>query len=162
MAAHRPLIIDAGEVKRLPAGDTLTVPFSELIETSLVNDNAGSVVICAPVYIAAAGHFDKAKADAAGTSKVIGLVSDSSGAILTTATGTVGTDGLFTATTGQWDAVTGQTGGLTANTDYYLDAATAGKLTITAPTTTGQYVVYVGRAISTTDMKIEIARRILL
>jgi hypothetical protein len=68
----------------------------------------------------------------------------------------------LTATTGQWDAVTGGSGGLVANTVYYLDAATAGKLTATAPTTAGQYVVEVGMALSTTELLIKTRTPILL
>ena len=52
--------------------------------------------------------------------------------------GVIATGGPLTASTAQWDAITGQVGGLTPNTRYYLDPTTAGKLTITAPITAGQ------------------------
>jgi hypothetical protein len=68
----------------------------------------------------------------------------------------VATDGVLSGTTAQWDAVTGQTGGLTAGVDYFLSAATAGRVTTTPPATAGQYNVYVGRAKSTTDMHLDI------
>jgi hypothetical protein len=45
---------------------------------------------------------------------------------------------------------------------YWLDAATAGKLSPTAPTVVGQYIVEVGIALSTTELKINIQRDILL
>jgi hypothetical protein len=51
--------------------------------------------------------------------------------------------------------VTGQVGGLTPNSTYYLSAATAGALTTTAPSTAGQFVYRVGKAISTTQMDID-------
>jgi hypothetical protein len=127
---------------------------------SLTNANAGTIVIGAPVYASAAGQVDKARANASGTASVVGLVYDAS--ILTTAAGLIQTDGVVTATTGQWDAVAGTSGGLTFNTKYYLSAATAGLLTATAPTTVGQYVCQVGIALSTTQMKLSIESTILL
>lgn len=156
MATRIPLVIVNGQIEQLQTGDTISLPeyFSG------VNDNAGAIVIGAPIYAAAAGHYDKARANAAGTKDVVGL------AVLATVAsgGTIygQSDGLFTATTAQWDAVTGETGGLTFNTIYYLDPATAGKLTATPTTTTGQYVCKVLKAISTTEAIIEIGQTILL
>lgn len=161
MAQRKPLVIVNGEIQQLQAGDDLNVPISGVIEVSLTNDEASPVVICAPVYSDANDGFKKAKADALGTSVVVGLVSQSP-SISNGASGTVGTSGILTATTAQWDAVTGQSGGLTFNTRYYLDPTTAGKITTTAPTTVGQSVVEIGVAISTTELKISIQKRILL
>lgn len=124
----------------------------KLIVGSQTNDNAGSVVIGAPVYSTAADHFDKAKANALSTSRVYGLVADTS--ISTTSAGNVCVGGILSATTAQWDAITGQTGGLTFNSKYYLDASTAGKLTTTAPSASTNIVVSVGLAISTTEMRL--------
>jgi hypothetical protein len=126
----------------------------------LTNDNAGTLVIGMAVYVKSDGDMDKAQADAAGTTELLGLVADTT--ILTTADGDVQADGFLEATTGQWDAVTGDVGGLTAGGIYYLDPDTAGLLTSTAPTTVGQYVVRVGQAISTTVMNIRIEQPILL
>jgi len=58
--------------------------------------------------------------------------------------------------------VTGETGGLTPGAVYYLDPDTPGNLTQTAPTTTGDFVVRVGRAISATAMEISVSQPILL
>lgn len=160
MALRKPIVLVNGEYQVLQSNDDLNVPLSGAILLTLVNDNAGSIVIGTPVYIAAAGHVDKAKADASGTSKTIGLVEDTS--IATAASGSVAVDGILAATTGQWDAVTGDVGGLTAGSNYFLDPSTAGKITKTAPTTTGQYVQCIGHALSTTEMKIEICPRTLL
>jgi hypothetical protein len=71
-------------------------------------------------------------------------------------------DGFLTATTGQWDAVTGQTGGLTPGALYYLSVATAGKLTLTATETVGEFVERVGKAVSTTRMEVTVMPRIKL
>ncbi len=127
---------------------------------SFVNDNAGSIVIGAPVYVKSNGNVDLAEANATATTLVVGLVHDTS--IATTVSGLVTVEGVVTATTAQWDAVTGQVGGLTAGSVYYLDPATAGMLTVTAPSTTGQYVATVGLAMSATKMKITIQPTILL
>jgi hypothetical protein len=126
----------------------------------MTNDNAGSIVICQAVYTKANGNVDLAKADASGTKEVLGLVHDA--LILTTESGNILVDGVLTATTGQWDTVTGGSGGLTPGAIYYLSAATAGRLTSTAPTTVGQYVVRVGRALSATKMDMMIMAPILL
>jgi hypothetical protein len=127
---------------------------------TLTNGNAGSIVICTPVYISSNNTVDKGKADNSGTKKIIGLVNQAS--IASGASGLIKIMGTFTATTGQWDAVAGTTGGLTANTKYYLSAGTAGLLTATPPSVVGQYVIAVGTAISTTELNINIELSILL
>jgi hypothetical protein len=78
------------------------------------------------------------------------------------ATGPVRSGGVLAATTAQWDAVAGTTGGMARGTYYYLDPATAGKLTATAPSTAGQFVVEVGLALSTTELLIRPRPPILL
>lgn len=158
MATRIPLVIVNGQIEQLQAGDTLDIRAEQV---QLTNDEATPVVIGAPVYSDANGGFKKARANAVSTSKVVGLVGQSP-SIANGVAGAVTLDGIQTATTAEWDAVTGQVGGLTFNTLYYLDPATGGKLTITAPTTVGQLVVEVGRALSTTDMKINIQQSILL
>jgi hypothetical protein len=127
---------------------------------SLNNSNVGSIVIGTPVYSPSAGNFDKAEANAGTTVEVIGLAADTS--ISASTSGNIQTSGVVTATTGQWDAVAGTSGGLTAGTVYYLDPATAGKLTSTAPSTPGQYLVRVGKALSTTQLELAISQPILL
>jgi hypothetical protein len=160
MAVRKPLVIVAGEIQQLQSGDTIDVPVSGGNVVTADNDNAGSVVIGAPVYVSSAGGVDKARANAIGTKDVVGLMRD-----VTTATGASGqvqTDGVLAASTAQWDAVAGTTGGLTAGARMFLDAATAGKITATAPSTTGQYVVSIGIALSTTELLVDIEQPILL
>lgn len=157
----KPLVIYSGEIAQLQAGDSINVPITGTVDVVLTNDEASPVVIGAPVYMDAADGFKKAKADASGTAIVIGLVAKDP-SIASATSGEVATSGILTATTAQWDAVAGTTGGLTFNTRYYLDPSTAGKITDTAPTTTGQYVVEIGVAVSTTELKIDIQKRILL
>ena len=120
-----------------------------LILASQTNANGGSVVIGAPVYATGtANHIDKAEANAFSTAQCIGLVFDTS--IASAAAGNVITVGQLTATTGQWDAVAGTTGGLTSGTIYYLSDSSAGTLTSTAPNTAGHFVIPVVEGISTT------------
>jgi hypothetical protein len=111
-------------------------------------------VICAPVYVKSNGHIDKAKADAVGTTEVLGLVSDVS--IPTTESGNVRFGGVLTATTTQWDAVAGTTGGLSAGSIYFLSETTAGEITATPPDGSGEYLERLGKALSTTELQLNI------
>lgn len=160
MASRKPLVIVNGQIQQLQAGDTLDATVSEQEIINLTNENASPIVIGAPVYISANDTVDLAKADASGTTKAIGLVNQAS--ISSSSTGSIKTSGVLTATTTQWDAVAGTTGGLVAGTTYYLSAETAGLITATAPTTVGQYVVVIGEAISSTELKLNIEKPILL
>lgn len=151
----------AGQVQQLQAGDTLDAPQSGGDQINQTNAEATPVVIGAPVYVFGNDQFKKAQANAAGTKDVLGLVAKSP-SIANGASGPIQTDGVLVATTGEWDAVTGGSGGLTANTIYYLDPATSGRITATAPSTIGQYVVPIGRALSTTELNINIQPSVLL
>jgi hypothetical protein len=159
MALRKPLVISSGQVQQLQAGDTLDAPQSGGDITVITNDESSPVVIGTPVYIDANDGFKKAKADASATKDVFGLAN---GTITNGLTGPVMSGGILTATTAQWDAVAGTTGGLTKGTRYFLSATTAGNLTATAPSTVGQYVVEVGIAISTTELLVRIQKDILL
>lgn len=67
----------------------------------------------------------------------------------------VQSQGVLTLTTDQWDAITGETGGLVRGIPYYLSAgADDGQLTQTAPTTAEDFVVRAGIALSSTDFLI--------
>lgn len=160
MALRKPLVIISGLTQQLPTGDTLDAAAAEVDVIALTNGVAGAQVIGTPVYISAGNTFSPAQANAAASQEVLGLVKDPS--IAAAASGNVQTDGIITATTAQWDAVTGATGGLVPNSPYYLNPTTAGRLTATAPTTTGQYVKRVGLAISTTAMDISVYLPVLL
>jgi hypothetical protein len=161
MALRKPLVVVSGQLEQLQPGDTLDAPQSGGDQVVQTNGEAGAVVIGAPVYTSANDTFLKAQANAATTEKVTGLVAQAP-SIANGATGPVQTDGVLSATTAQWDAVAGTTGGLTAGSYYYLDPATSGKITATAPSTVGQYVRRLGKAISTTELLIMIEPSILL
>lgn len=154
MAAKKPLVITAGQIEQLQAGDTLDAAVTEVDVVSKTNDNASPITIGQPVYQKSDGDVDLGRANAQGTVQLVGLVKDAS--ISAAGSGLIQTDGVLVASTGDWDAVTGGSGGLTAGSPYYLSAATAGFLTATAPSTTGQFVVRVGLALSTTELDISI------
>lgn len=156
MAAQRPLIILNGQIQQLPTGDTLLASASEV--DVVVLTAAATVVKGCPVYIATAGSFNKANAAAVGTTKVIGFAA---AGISSAAQGSIQTDGILACTTGEWDAVAGTTGGLAAGVEYYL-AASAGLISATAPSGSGNYIVKVGTAISTTELEISIGDSVLL
>jgi hypothetical protein len=124
------------------------------------NENAGTIKICQAVYqTTTTSGVNLAEANASSTSQVVGLVLSTT--IATTASGTVLIAGPFTATTAQWDAVvTGESGGLTPGTTYWLDPATAGNLTATPPSTATQFDTYVGVAQSSTVIILGIAQPI--
>jgi len=155
MAVQKPLVIINGQIQQIPAGDTLSAAASEVDVLSKLNANVGAIVIGTPVYASSATEVDKAGAASAGTRKVLGLMQSASTA--SGASGFVQTDGVLTATTGQWDAIAGTTGGLAFGTTYYL-SATAGLLTATAPATSGQYVCEVGIGLSSTELEIDTDR----
>jgi hypothetical protein len=160
MALRKPLVIVSGQIQQLQAGDSLDATVSEVDVVTMMNGNASSITIGQAVYVEAAGSVDLAQANASSTVEILGLVKSTS--IAAAASGSIQTDGILTATTVQWDAVTGGTGGLTAGSIYYLDPDTPGLLTTTAPTTAADYVVRVGLALSTTDMDITVSEPILL
>lgn len=188
MTAYRkPIVIESGELEQIQSGDgldagafqlpagigapnqVLAVPATgtllawtdpDIADLSLINDNAGPIVIGNAVYVKADGNVDLAKADAQATADVLGLVKDTS--VATAVAGNVLLDGVLTATTGEWDAVAGTTGGLTPGVVYFLDDTTAGMLTATAPSATGKFVVRIGKAISATMMNLVLAAPIKL
>ncbi len=160
MALRKPLVIVNGRIRQIAAGDTVDAQVIEVDVVNQQNNNAAAIVIGSPVYNDGAGTVDLAQADVAATVEVLGLVKDVT--IAAAASGTIQTDGILAATTAQWDVITGDVGGLTAGSVYYLDPDTSGKLTNTAPTAVGDFVVRIGKAISTTEMEITVLQPIEL
>lgn len=148
MAARKPLVLNAGEIQQLQTGDTLLAAVSEVALIALTNGDVGAHALGDFVYISAADTAKKAQGNAIATKEAIAVAT---GAISAAAVGSYQTDGIVAGLTG-----------LTAGAIYYLSAATAGLMTTTAPSTTGQYVVRVGIAISTTELELRIERPILL
>jgi hypothetical protein len=157
MATRKPLVIgSSGLPEQLQSGDTLGIT----TESGQYSAVAGATVVpgC-PVYVSGANAFNKARANALATSRVLGLAQ---AGIASAATGVIQQNGTLVLTTTQWDAITGQTGGLTSGSYYWLDPATAGMMTTTPPSTVGQTNVLIGLAMSTTDFLISPEPPILL
>jgi hypothetical protein len=108
------------------------------------------------VYASGSGTVDLAQADAAATARCVGLATAD---VAAAGVGAYQTEGTITQS--DWTLVTGSAT-LTPGVYYYLSESTPGQLTTTAPTTITEYVVAVGRALSTTQLDIEIAQPILL
>ena len=162
MTTRVPLVMGSdGLPQQLQSGDNISVAASTYTSRSLTNaESSAAIVIGAPVYASAADAMKRAQANAKSTCKVAGLGLDASTAAA--GVGNIITGGILVATTTQWDAVAGTTGGLTFGTYYFVDPTTAGKITSTVPTTVGQCVTLVGLAISTTELELDIQPPVLL
>lgn len=124
-------------------------------ENDLVVPNAhgAAVVVGRPVYLKAnASGAEYAAANGTAPARnLLGLVMV--GAAGSGGNVTVRQRGDLSLTTAQWDAVAGTTGGLAANTEYYL-SDTAGSITATVPATTGDTDIVVGVAKSATVLNV--------
>lgn len=137
---------------------TLDIEVHASIATAarLLNSPDTHVLICQPVYSTSSGT----KLARANSASYVGLVKDL--VISANAEGDIQTDGNFVAPTNKWDAVTGDSGGLTPGATYYLSPDTVGKITSAVPTTVGDYIVVIGTALSSTKMKLVHEQTILL
>lgn len=156
MATRKPLVEVDGEVQVLQPGDDIATGASAFTKTF-----TSTAVIGQVLYSDGNTSVGLAQANADATSKVVGLAV---AGVTAAASGSVQYAGVLTATTGEWDAVCGTTGGLTANTKYYLSDTGAGNMLEAGNLggiTQGEYVVEIGRALSTTELLIEPKRRIL-
>lgn len=111
----------------LPGPPGLPGGASDSIVTMQTDDN---LIPGSPVFITATSRFELALGDALPQAQAIGV------SLFATASGfpaTVQTQDIVTLTTAEWDAVTGQTGGLSPGVRYYLDQITLGMITTTAP-----------------------------
>ena len=109
-----------------------------------------------PLYLTGVGHVNPARSDAAGTTQVVGLsITDTSA----TFTCNYLTEGRIERS--DWTDIA-SVANLSAGATYFLDPTLSGRITSTAPTAAGQYVVRVGRAVNATTLDIEIELPILL
>jgi hypothetical protein len=115
--------------------------------TTLINNSGGTVNPGEAIYINGAGRFGLAIASAYSTA---GAIAFTNARINAGASGNITTGGTLQLATAQWDAFTGQSGGLTSGLLYFLSPTTAGHITTVPPSTPGQLVVVVGRAMSPT------------
>jgi hypothetical protein len=158
MAERKPLVLDSnGNITQLQSGDTLDAVAKEVDAFGMINEEINPIVKLSPVYVSSAGSVKNSQANAPATHKVLGLAMTT---IAPTAIGAIQTDGQVTGTIAEWNAITGQVGGLTPGATYFLDEANLGRLRVT-PNTTGSLVV-IGEALSTTALDLNIEKPILL
>ncbi len=150
------LVISNGQLEQLQAGDNLaSIP----IILELINGEEYSFLPGGPAYISSANTAKYANADDISSKNIIAFAVAET---LAAETGVFQLNGQLTLPTADWDAITGETGGLTPGAIYFLDDVDVARITKTAPTTIGSYVVKVGIAISTTDFEIIIGTPIKL
>lgn len=156
MSVKIPLVLATdGRPEQLQSGDS--VASSGAATDSMTP--ASNMAIGQVVYCSGAAAATKARANGSPQTFAVGLCQ---AALTSGIAGNVQLNGVLSLTTSQWDAITGQSGGLTSGATYYLDPTTAGMMTPTCPTAAGQYVCITGRALSTTDFQIKISEPILL
>lgn len=120
------------------------------VTVDYINDDASSNAIGVPVYETMAGHAATAATDDVTHATVIGL---RTAACAPGASGPVQTSGSLILATSLWDALTGQSGGLTPFRAYYVGNTTA--LTLTPPSTIpGQQIAFVGVAASAQQLDV--------
>lgn len=124
----------------------------------VMNGGSRSLVFGQPVYSALSG-IDSASAGNSEKRTVIGLVCENE--IGLNVEGRIQFRDVLSGTVSQWTEVTGSPTGLVPGQAYFLSVE-SGKLTYTPPTTEGQNICYVGRAISNTDLFVDIQRPIAL
>lgn len=164
MAIKKPVVMNSGTLGNIQPGDTLD-PTTTVPSLSLTNADAATAIFGAPVYSFGAGTFKRAQANNTTTTRAIGLIAATAGVAAGVA-GTVVTSGPLSATTALWDAVTGQSGGLTPGATYFVDAVNLGKITTAVPSDpispATAFVQPIGRAIDTTILNVQIGTTVQL
>jgi len=133
MALRKPLVMVAGQIQQLQAGDTLNAIVTEQEQIEMTaTDN---LVIGNAVYIDGDDSVDKAKADAAATTEVLGLCVNAT--VDAAANGSIATDGaIITATRAQWDVVTGEEVDEVQDLSTFNGVVNGGNFTLTINVTT--------------------------
>jgi len=117
------------------------------------------VVPGTPVYATIGSHFDVAQASGLPQARAVGLATS---ATLAGFAADVQTQDILSLTAGQWDAVTGQVGGLTSGSTYWLDFV-AGLLTTVPPALSAStHNTRVGVALTSVALDIKIRAPIKL
>jgi hypothetical protein len=124
--------------------------------SQLEAEAAADIKIGNPIYLKSNGQALPAQANSAAKVQVVGLaISDT----LTTFTCPYFSEGQIDRN--DWTDIADVVL-LTPGAVYFLSADSAGKITTVATTLAGQYVVYIGRAITATKLDITISQPILL
>lgn len=126
---------------------------------ALVAETDDALVPGSAVYAKNTGRFGLARADSFPETRFAGFSN------ATTAPGfaaTVISGGPLELTTAEWDAVTGQIGGLTPGAPYFLSTTAFGSITTVPPSAAGLFSAKVGKAITTTTLDVDPRNPILL
>lgn len=127
-----------------------------------VNGEAGPLLKGMVVYINGS-NSDQCLAASATTqpsSDVLGLVADV--IIAPGMSGVISSGSRMEKTTSDWDIITGGTGGLIPGKDYFLRADFPGGIHYVPPQDTGNFIVKIGKAVSSTILDINIDQPIEL
>lgn len=133
--------------------------YVDLTSTTVQNNIGQSILAGTPLYPSGSGEVSLAKADSLSTARVLWIAKE---VIQNGTTGQALLSGSLTLTTSQWDNVTGQSGGLTPGSNYYLSAVEAGKLSTSIPTESGEVVAKLGVAHSSTLFIFDLEKLIVL
>lgn len=94
------------------------------------------------------------------TSCIVGLIADAM--VPATVAGELSSKGMLEKPIDDWDIITGEVGGLSPGKDYFLRHDMTGGITSTPPVGENQFVVKVGKAISSTLLDVDIETPIQL
>lgn len=144
-------------VTQIVAGNDTRLNGSQVLRT---NSSAMMMYFGQPVHSVTEVDINLAQADDVIRKNVMGLVSVSS-IVNNMSSGLIQTNGVLKGTTAQWDSVTGQTDGLTLGKQYFLSNI-LGKLTHTPVMSSGYFLCSIGKAISSTELLINIEQSITL
>ena len=149
MALVPALVLKAGLPQVAGAGDTISTAVSSVSTYAMT---AAAALVKGNAVYSSSSTAALAKGDASATSRCIGLVADAT--IANAASGNIATSGPLTIA--DWTAITGALP-LVAGAPYFVSDATAGLLTVTAPTASGHFTHQIGYALTTTTMMIEVS-----
>lgn len=148
MAIRKPLVLNNGCIEQLQAGDRLApVPN----DAQLINGETSPIQAGQPIIIDDVGNAKYTIA-----TNNAGVIAFCTEEVLPAESGIFQVDGILSLTKDQWDNITGDTGGLRPGKIYFLDDSDVSKITRTAPSTTGHYIVRLGIAINKINFAISI------
>jgi hypothetical protein len=159
--ARKPLVFDDNKnIQQLQPGDIIAATVSGGDNYPMLNSSGGTIIAGSAVSCnTALGHIVKADGQSSATvaqARVMGLLLETAAAAETK---TVMQAGNMVLSTGEWDILTGDSGGLVLG-PYYLDTGIPGVITSSPPST--GYVVKIGEGIKDDTMFINIEQPIKL
>lgn len=158
-------VLEDGKIYELGTGETNADWFEfavsggggagdNVLKMARNNEDFVDFLIGTPVFAYSATGVRRAVANESSSAwKVLGLAT---GPVLAGSNGLFQGEGKLTATVAEWEALTGNVGGLVANKTYFLDPVLVGKITLVPPTADGEYVCRIGVAYSPTELYIDI------